>query len=224
MSLYTERDEISGVVTRLLDNLAATNSSQSGRAGSSLRHQIGMVRTNYFGMMRGGTFSTELLTCFTLAQEAQVSLIGLDFIFNELMAETTRGHIASAVVQAAVLFCLSTQSRIVAGMTFDSREDVEIMIVRMRTTFNAARDLAADKMDSISYQSLTSLAGSLTNHLSSAARPLPRMVSFELPLSVPALVASNRIYYDAARWVELAAENKTIHPLFMQRQLKGLSV
>jgi prophage DNA circulation protein len=40
---------------------------------------------------------------------------------------------------------------------------------------------------------------------------------------MPSLTMANLIYHDATRAEELADENKTIHPLFMQRTVVGIS-
>jgi prophage DNA circulation protein len=50
------------------------------------------------------------------------------------------------------------------------------------------------------------------------------MVDFSMSMSYPAVALSQRIYYDASRWEELIAENRTIHPLFMRRSVRGLSI
>jgi prophage DNA circulation protein len=52
---------------------------------------------------------------------------------------------------------------------------------------------------------------------------LPRMVSYQLPASLPALTVANLLYGDGARFDELIAENGTVHPAFMQRDLVALS-
>jgi prophage DNA circulation protein len=60
--------------------------------------------------------------------------------------------------------------------------------------------------------------------LSSVSRQLPRVVQFEFNDFFPSLALANRIYQDASRYEEIAAENETINPLFVQRLIKGLSV
>ena len=223
MSLNTEKEEIAVVVNRLCDNLSTTISSKLGREGVALRHQIGDVRANYDTMLRDGQFATELLACFTTAREANVKLESLIFVRQGLFAENPDGDISIAIVQAAIVFCLAAESRMISVIEFVSRDDVEIMMRRMKLAFDTARDLAADALDSSTYQQLTALAGALTNHLANKARPLPRMVTFNIPTSLPALAVSQRIYYDSSRWEEIIQENKTIHPAFVQREIRGLS-
>jgi prophage DNA circulation protein len=44
-----------------------------------------------------------------------------------------------------------------------------------------------------------------------------------MAINYPALALSNRIYADGSRSEELIAENQTVHPAFMQRDIIALS-
>jgi len=223
MSLNKEVVELNGIINRLLDNLSLSITSQTGREGVEFRHQIGNIRSNYNSMISGGTFPTELLSCFQTALIANVKLAGLFVVHQGLFQEVPVGKISAAIVQMGILFCLSTESRIIITMNFDSRDDVELMMNQMRDVFDIARLLAADLSDTTSYQRLTVLAGNLISHLSDVSRPLPRMVTFTLAASFPSLTLSQRIYYTADRADEIVAENKIIHPAFCKREIRGLS-
>jgi hypothetical protein len=223
MSLNQENVAVSGIVNRLLDNMALLVNSQTGRDGAELRHQIGDIRSNYYSMIIDGTFPSKLLACFTLALTANSKLDSLFVVHQGLFNETPVGEISSAVVQMAILFCLATESRMISALQFNSRDDVESMMVKMRNTFDTARLLAADSLDTTAYQKLIALAGSLINHLSSVARPLPRMVTFTLTTTLPALAVCQRVYYSADRSDEIIDENKIVHPAFCMREIRGLS-
>jgi prophage DNA circulation protein len=73
------------------------------------------------------------------------------------------------------------------------------------------------------YQNFVGLAALLVQHLSATERQLPRVVSYRYPVNFPALTLSNRIYGVGSRSDELIAENKTVHPAFMQRNVIALS-
>jgi prophage DNA circulation protein len=165
----------------------------------------------------------KLLACFTTAREAPVKLESLEAVHLAMFDEAPVGDISIAIVQAAITFCLSAEARLVIAIGFTSRDDVENMIGRMRVAFDEARELAADANDSSNYQALTALAGSVIAHLSDIARPLARMVTFRMKKNIPALTAAQRLYYDPTRWEEIVAENKTFHPAFVQREIRGLS-
>jgi len=224
MSLNSEKDEIDGVVNRMLDALSSSAPSRTGTEGISLRSKIGDMRANYFEYLRVGTFAANLLDCFTTAREANVKLSGLIIVHQTLFDEELIGSISIEIVQVAIVFCLAAESRMIAELVFVSRDDVEIMMNRMKIVFDTARNLAADMLDSSAYQKLTALAGALTNHLANASRPLPRMLTFELAIVLPALALSQRVYYNAERWEELMNENKIVHPAFSPRSIRGLSV
>jgi prophage DNA circulation protein len=221
--LIKENNEITRVITSLLDNLEATISSQTGLLGAEMRQQIGKVRADYFFMIENGTFASELLACFTKAREAGVQLPRLAYVRTQLIADSSTFIIAKAIIQNSINFCLATEVRMISVMEFTSRDDVEAMMKRTKTAFDAARDKAADDIDSEIYKQLTFLSGAITNHLANTARPLPRIINFKFNDNFPALMLSNRIYYVATRAEELIAENKIVHPAFMTRELRGLS-
>ena len=221
MSLHSELPQLDGIINRLMDSL--NRYAKIGLDGAALRQQTGFVLANYPKMLDTNTFGAELLKCFTIALAANITLDNLVFVHTNLFNETPTGFIAKAVVQASILICLSSEVRIISVMEFVSRDDVDIMIARMKLAFDQARDLAADTIDSASYQALTFLGGSLFNFLAKTARPLPRMITFNLTQPLPAMALSLRIYGDPLRWEEVIAENKTIHPLFCQRTIIGLS-
>jgi hypothetical protein len=221
MSIHSETKEIDGIIDRLLHNLVRDN--QPGLPGAALRRQCGIVLAHHIDQMYEGTFGENLLACFTAAVETKIQLPSLVFVHEQLFLEEPVGEIASALVLAAVLFCLATESRLIIKMEFTSRDDVQMVMDESKETFDLARQLTADRGDSGPYQTLNALAGSLTQHLTTIARPLPRMISFTLATHYPALALSQRIYYTAERWEEVYAENKPVHPLFCQRVIVGLS-
>jgi hypothetical protein len=223
LSLKSEQNEIEEILFRLLDNLSATVPSQTGREGAQLRHQIGRVRGDYMKLLSNDGFAIALLTCFKLAEQAKVGLLRLARVREQLFKEQPVGDISTSLVMSAITFCLGTESRLALLLTFTSREDVELVLKRMKKAFDIARDLAADAMDSDTYQKLTFLAGAVTNHLATAARPLPSMVTFHLAYNFPALTVSYRLYQAADRAEQLVAENHIVHPAFMLRDLRGLT-
>lgn len=223
MSLDTEKKEIGEIVNRLLDNMLATVSSRTDGLGALLKRQLGIMRAKYMFFLDDGTFPAQLQACFTAAENANVTLMSMSVIRQRLFDEKPQGQIAASVVMLAVTFCLSTESRMLTKVVYTSRDDVEKDIKRMKCAFDTARDMSADLMDSASYQAITFLAGALTNHLASTARPLPRMIVFRLPKSFPALTLAHRIYQDASRYDEIILENRVVHPLFCSREIIGLS-
>jgi len=223
MTVREEQPEIDGIIDRLVTYLSYLVSSQCGENGVPLRWQIGFLHANYVSLLNGGTFGTELEKCFTQASDANCKLEQMAYLTKQMAKETPTGPIATTIVQATIMYSLSVECRIVAQMTFASRDDVDRMMARLRTAFDFARDLAADSVISSSYEALTNLAGSITNHLYQTALPLPRVVTFSLGKAFPALYVSNRVYYDASRWEEFIAANNVVNPMFIPRTFRGLS-
>lgn len=225
MSLVLEEKEISALVNRLLDNLSLTVESQTGRAGIVVRQKIGDLRASFMDRLADETFAAELLACFTAAREANARLAAFGNVREALFvdAEASPGDVCSAIIQTGIGFCLSAEAQLATAVEFNSRDDVDEMIKRMKDAFDTARELAADAYDSFTYQQLTYLAGAVTAHLASVARPLPRMVTFKMAEMMPALSLGNRLYYDTSRWEEIVQENKVVHPAFCPRELRGLA-
>lgn len=223
MSLNSERKEIAAVTSRLFDSLAGMVSSKTGETGYELRRQIGDLRAFYVVYLNNGTFMNELLECFTLARNGNVALPNFVRIREQLFTENPVGNISKLIVQAAIGFCLGAESRVITGMDFESRDDVEQMIKVMRIAFDTAREFAADMQDSAAYQTLTFLAGALTNHLANTALKKPKTVTFHVSTSYPALALSQRVYYDADRWEELVRENRIVNPAFCPKDVRGLA-
>lgn len=223
MTLATEEREIGEIVNRLLDSLALTMESQTGREGIVFRSKVGDVRANHMDYLKASTFTTELLAAFTVARKANARLAGFHNMHTLLFEESPVGDISKAIVQVTISFCLSTEAQLITNLEFTSRDDVDQMIRAMKLAFDIAREQAADGNDSSIYQQLTYLAGALTSHLANVARPMPRMVTFYPKATEPALVLSNRFYYDPERWEELVLENKIVHPAFCPRELRGLA-
>jgi hypothetical protein len=223
MLSHAEQIEITGLVNRLLDNLGSCVSSLTGNDGGELRHQIGDMRAYYFQYLHDGSFSTQMLNCFTLARNINVPLKSIVNIRLGLFQETPVCEVANAIVQQAIIFCLAAESRMITAIEFTSRDDVDTMIGTMKTAFDTSREILADAVDSTQYQTVIYLGGALINYLATTGRPLPRMITFDLAASLPALSLSQLVYYDASRWEELIAENKTVHPAFCQREMRGLS-
>lgn len=224
MSLYSEKTEVDAVVGRLLDALSSTITWEVGRDGVAFRISIGDLRAHYYTYLGDETFSQKLLDCFTHGRAANVSLASFSKVHDQLFSEDPVGDISKMIVLTAIVYCLAAESRIVASLTFVSRDDVSAMIKRVVAVFETAKVKSADAPDSSIYRSIITMSGSLIRHLTTTSYPLPRMITFSLSSSLPALALSQRIYYVADRSDELVDENKIVHPAFCPRSIRGLSV
>jgi prophage DNA circulation protein len=213
-------------LTEIIDNICyymLQMVSAKGLQAAEMRRVVGLVRVNGLAYLQDKTFGTNLWNCFVAARTLPITADTVAMVRQQIMALQPTDMIATLVVETSIIYCLTTECLFITQTTFKSRDDVQQVMNRMTTAFNAARDQAADRMDSLTYENLTALAGSIINHLSSVALTLPRLVHFNFGTSWPALSLANLIYQDASRWQELVDENKVVHPAFMPRSIAGLS-
>lgn len=223
MTLSAEKTDIDGIVYRMMDNLAGSVPSQAGTDAAALRYKIGDLRANHMSYLYDKSFTAKLQDCFNLAASLNAVLLGLAQVREGLFAETATGVYATSVITTSILICLATEATVILDVQFSSRDDIDAMMSKMASAFDTAQEFVADIHDPLIFQSLIKLGGSLINHLANTARPLPRIITFNLNATLPALALSNRIYYDPNRYQELINENKVVHPAFMPRDIRGLS-
>ena len=72
-------------------------------------------------------------------------------------------------------------------------------------------------------QALIGLHAAVASDLATRALPLSRLVSFTFARRFPALWMAQRIYQDGSRANEIIAENKVVHPAFVQATIEALS-
>jgi prophage DNA circulation protein len=220
--IKTAFQEVEGIVKRTTDRLLEI-AQKPGRAGSEVRLAVGDIQARLPAYIADGSFGIRLASCFKLATEAGMTMDWVDMILSQLVAETPTQLMAVMVVQSSVLFALAQDGRIIAATQYKSSNDVEDVLHRMKEWFDTVRDLAGNQMDDLSYRALNELAGAMTRYLADVARPLPRMLLYEISAVRPALAISQYIYGEGTRSEELAAENKIVHPGFCLRDLRALS-
>jgi prophage DNA circulation protein len=221
--LRLQQIEIEGVIGRLLDNLLLALPSQKGLATYAARRQIGDVRGGVMDMLQERVLITELLKCFNVVREVGATAVSFASVRGHLLEEDPTDFIPKLIVQAALLYCLAAESRIVVVTKFICRDDAEVMLRKMGTAFEDVKEFEADQMDSAVYRALVDLAASVAVHLATTALLLPRIVQFDLAVNYPGLKLSQLLYYDPSRVDELIGENKIVHPCFFPREVKALS-
>jgi hypothetical protein len=222
MSRNAELDEITAIVRRTTANLLIFNGMR-GETGAALRQACGDLNARVAVYVVDGTFANRMLNCFLLATAAGMTLDWMDQVIAGLVAEQPTTVITSSVVQNLLIMSIAQDGRIIAATVYTSRDDVDATMFRMNNWFETIKDIIADTMSGPGYEAFITLAGAITRHLTDSARPLPRMLYYNLASTMPGLLASQFIYGDGSRSEELAAENKVVHPLFMPRTLRGLS-
>ena len=219
-----QTEEAAGVLNRMLDDVMASVPSPWNPDAYQLRRQVGDIRANALQLIRDQELGDPLWQAFETARTVGATLEGMDCVREHQLALDPAPHspMAKAVAQAGILFALITESKIVADMTFKSREDVQAMIVRMNEAFEQVKN--SETIDSTTYRRVIALGGALMYHLGQTELQLPRHVKYVLPAPQPALYVANRIYADASRYEEIVEENKIVHPAFCPRELNVLSL
>jgi prophage DNA circulation protein len=218
-----EADEVLGIVQRIGPVVLSTATNPRGSIGTALRRAVGMLIADV-NMVHMPTFAFSFAACLDLARLAQATLATMDRVRKAALAETPKGLPAVLYVNAIVRLTLATEARIVAEMPFRSREEVERIAVAMNAAFSETEEIAADDRDQGTYMALISLHGSVTVHLAERGRLLPRIITYQYQMVMPALRMSQRAYSEPSRYQELVAENQVVHPAFMPVEGKMLAV
>jgi prophage DNA circulation protein len=195
----------------------------SGRPGSDLRTAVGDFIANAETLIANDESGPPLDAIFELARVTGLTQPQLESVRFAAVAETPKLLGAVLMQNALIYFCVAFECRIIADMTFVSRQDVDAIKAIMIDAFAPAEELAADDMDQAAYMALVQLHAALVFHLDQTARPLPLMLDYAFADVLPTVVLAYRLYSDAGRADELRAENKIVHPAFGLREGKALS-
>lgn len=221
---FAQRRVAVAALRAVLDALLASGVDAESQKGATLRQLCGALSADAVDRVQSGTFATPLRACFAAATAAGATFAGMDRVRQEAQAVTTVDLPVQRVAQTAAVYALAEIANILADTTFTSRQDIDAALVRVNAAFVPAEDFAAGRFNNTVWRSLLALHGAIVRDLTARARPLPRIVSYSVPVRMPLLALSNRLFGDAARADELLAENSdTVHPLFMPASGRALS-
>jgi prophage DNA circulation protein len=147
----------------------------------------------------------------------------MDRVRKAALAEAPEGLDATLAVNSMVRLTLAMEARIVAYMSFASREEVDTIATAINAVFGQASEYAADNSDVATYMAIVRLHGDVTQHLAERGRVLPRVINYRFQIAMPSLRMAQRSYADPTRHAELIAENAVVHPAFMPREGKMLA-
>jgi len=148
----------------------------------------------------------------------------MDRVRKAALAEKPGSLPAVQTVLSIIRLTLAMEARIVAYMSFRSREEGDAIAVQMNAAFSATAEVAADDLDAATYRAIISLHGDVVKHLAERGRQLPRVISYNYAVPMPSLRMAQRAYADPRRHVDLISENHVVHPAFMPREGKMLAV
>ena len=218
-----EADEVLGIVQRIGPVVLSAAVNPSGSIGTSLRRAVGMMIADV-NMINLPTFVIAFMVCLELTRFSAATLVTTDRIRKAALAEAPKSLPAVQTVLAIVRLTLACEARIIAKMTFVSRDDVDAVAVAMNDAFNQTSEIASDDLDAGTYQTLVALHAAVVKQLGDRGRQLPRVIQYSYPTVMPALRMAQLAYADPSRYLELIGENGIIHPAFCPRQGKMLAV
>jgi hypothetical protein len=223
MITKSERGEALMISKRLMDVLV-NFPIDTGQAGADFRSASGKFMINFYDNVDGHLIGAELYDCFEKARVAGATFNSMDAVRLAMFEEAPLFSLGTAIVNAAIIFSFVEQSQIISTMIFESRIEVDQLMDQVSALIEQIKLNKADSFVPSDYQNFGFLSALLIQHLSSTERQLPRVVKYSMPVNYPALALSNRIYGDGSRSDELVAENQTVHPAFMQRDIVALSI
>jgi hypothetical protein len=218
-----EANEVLEIVRRICPVVLSSAVDPRGDVGTSLRRCVGMMKADY-NMSHLPTFVIAFTIALELSRHSYATLSTMDRVRKAALDETPKTLPATQVVLAIVRLTLAAEARIIATMSFRSRDQVEQIAAAMNEAFSQTSEIAADDLDAGTYMTLTRLHGDVTRHLVDRGRQLPRVILYNHPQPMPALRMSQQAYADPARYRELINENHVVHPAFMPREGKMLAV
>lgn len=194
-----------------------------GLEGADLRSAVNDIKGRMMQLLQGDALGDPVANCFDLAYQTGISLAQTEQVRR--VANSYNPVLLGALMirDSLIQFALVTQSRIIAFMTFVSREDVDKVKAMFSESFDVVEESLADRMDAMTYRSVIELHAAISFFLVETARPLPRMLNYRFNQHLPTLVMAQRLYYDASRADELLKENKIVHPAFSPRSGHALS-
>jgi len=197
--------------------------AEYGRPGSDARTAIGDMLAQLDALLHDDALGEPLAESFDLARKAGASWQAIVDVHDIVAVETPTTLGGKLVKDALLSLCFATVARIIADLTFNSREDVETIKQGVNEAFAELEEILANAMDSLAYVALVRVHASIVNFLIETARPLPRMLVFRFAAPLATLVAAHRLYDDAGRATELREENGVVHPAFMLPSGRALS-
>jgi len=218
-----EADEVLGIVKRIGPVVLSAAVNPTGTIGTALRRAVGMMVVDK-NMINMPTFAFAFGVCLDLARFSYATLVTMDRVRKAALAEKPVSLPAVQTVLAIVRLTLACEARILAFMTFRSRDEVDAVATALNAAFSQTSEIAADDLDAGTYMALIRLHGDVVKHISERGRKLPRVISYSYQMVMPSLRMAQRAYADPKRSQELIDENSVIHPAFMPRTGQMLAV
>lgn len=156
------------------------------------------------------------------AEEAP-AMAPAEAVLDELAALAPESEAGIRVLGAAEAAILAASAELLRREPLGAVEDAEALGARLERRFDRAEARLAEVADGAHWRALAGLRGAVARYLAETSTMLPRRRRIATGEPLPALALAWRLYQDADRAEELAAENRAIHPAFMPVELTALS-
>lgn len=214
--------EAMDLATLLSDQILVIG-GQRGPRSSDLRRAVARFQANLETGYRQETLGPTIAALFDSALAAGVTAVSFRSVREVATGSAAVGGLALWTRLSFERQALVAEARRWATVVFVNRDDAETARLSLTLAFDAVIEAASETGDYAVMRAFTALFGAIQRHLSSTALPLPRVVSYELPATLPSLVLAHRLYGDASRRSEIEQQNRVVHPLFMPRSGKALA-
>jgi len=219
----TPNDEALAIIKRIGPVVLSVAVDPTTNEAATLRRMVGMMVVDE-NMAHPATFGTVFGMVLDLARRCDATLATMDKVRVAALAEVPYSLPAVTTVLAIVRLTLAAEARIIAAMTFRSRDDVDALAKVVNEAFSQTELVAADDLNADVYMALLRLHGDITQHLADSGRVLPRVISYKYQMVMPSLRMAQLAYADPTRSSDLEYENAVVQPAFMPLSGRMLAV
>jgi prophage DNA circulation protein len=217
------REEATKLVVATVNDLMQTVTIDAGRTGSQMRLAAGDLIADAETLIETAAIAAPLAALFDLTRLAGGTVDQFNQVRKRTAAVAVKYTATFSVQNTAIRLALVQCARILAVTTLTSRPEVDRYLDLLNEAFEQAETVAANSFDQASYRAINTLHAAMTYDLTTRGRPLPRIVVYDFPEARPALWIAQRLYSDAERADDLIAENRPVHPAFVQMPVRALS-
>lgn len=220
------QNTVSSLTVQAVANRAAVD--DAGEALSASAASISAATASDYAAAAAGLASA-VLAAAPAPDDAIRLLSDLSTYTNDspTTSSTIGASMATAQEAATDLFrrsCISAVAQAAAQYQPTSSDDAAQMRDTVTALIDAEIVIAGDQGEDDTYSAMKSLRAAVVADLNARGGALAAIKTFQFPASLPALTLANRIYRDAGRADELVEQASPVHPAFMPRSFKALSV
>ena len=162
------------------------------------------------------------------SDQVQVLLALAGFTFADSAGGTVGiGAAMAAMRDAMAAACrraaLVSLARASAAYQPSSYDDAAALRVALAAALDSEITAAGDAGEDASYTALKALRSAVVQDLTVRGASLPSIVTVNMQLPLPSLVIAHRLYLDASRSDQIAAESGAIHPAFCPTTFQALA-